>query len=52
MTEKYLAFARKYDLGVTAGSDFHGEIVHPDKPLHPVRLELDWLMGEKKEAAE
>lgn len=46
MVQKYLAFARKYDLGIMAGSDFHGKAVHPDKPLHPVKLELDWLLTE------
>ena len=52
MVQKYLAFARKYDLGITAGSDFHGEMIHPDKPLHPVKLELDWLLNGETGAGE
>lgn len=52
MVQKYLAFARKYDLGITAGSDFHGEIIHPDKPLYPVKLELDWLLNGETGAGE
>ena len=43
MVEQYLALAKKYDLYVTAGSDFHGEKVQPSKPLRPVTLELDWI---------
>lgn len=52
MVQKYLAFARKYNLGITAGSDFHGEIIHPDKPLHSVKLELDWLLNGETGAGE
>lgn len=49
MVAQYLALAKKYSLGITAGSDFHGEQVHPDKPLRPVRLELEWLLAGEKE---
>lgn len=44
MTAHYLALADKYDLHVTAGSDFHGADVHPENPLRPVPLDLDWLL--------
>lgn len=40
----YLRLAEKYDLHVTAGSDFHGERVHPEDRLTPVELEIGWLM--------
>ncbi|MCI8524895.1 MAG: PHP domain-containing protein [Oscillospiraceae bacterium] len=39
-TALYLSLARKYDLRVTAGSDFHGERVKPDVHLTPWPLEL------------
>lgn len=45
MVKQYLALAKKYDLYVTAGSDFHGEKVQPDKPLRPVTLELNWILS-------
>lgn len=45
MVEQYLALAKKYDLHVTAGSDFHGEKVQPDKLLRPVVLEVDWIVS-------
>ena len=41
----YLDLARRYNLHVSAGSDFHGEKVNPSKPLHPVELETDWLFA-------
>ncbi len=44
MVKKYLELARRYDLHMSAGSDFHGEIPRPDTVLTPVSLELDWLM--------
>lgn len=44
MVKMYLGFAHKYSLGVTAGSDFHGERLHPDRPLRPVELDLEWLL--------
>lgn len=42
----YLSLAEKYDLHVTGGSDFHGELVKPDVPLAKLPLELGWLLGE------
>ena len=45
MVRDYLDLARRYDLHVSAGSDFHGETVNPSKPLHPVELETDWLFA-------
>lgn len=45
MVAQYLGFAKKYDLHITAGSDFHGEAVHPDQPLRGVELELNWILG-------
>ena len=46
MVTEYLALARKYDLHITAGSDFHGEKVHPDRSITPIPLELGWLLDE------
>lgn len=43
-TVEYLELAKKYDLHVTGGSDFHGEKNKPDHPLGAVELELDWLL--------
>ncbi len=43
MVEQYLQLAKKYNLHVTAGSDFHGEQVHPDMPLTPISLEIEWI---------
>ena len=42
--EEYLRLARKYDLHVTGGSDFHGEKNKPDNPLTAWELELDGLI--------
>jgi len=41
----YLSLARKYDLHITAGSDFHGEKVKPDVQLTPVELDVSWLLA-------
>ena len=41
MTEEFLALAQKYELYISAGSDFHGEMVKPDIQLHPWKL--DWI---------
>lgn len=43
-TAEYLALAKKYDLHVTGGSDFHGEKNKPNNPLAAWELELDWLL--------
>ena len=40
----YLQLAEKYGLGVTAGSDFHGESVHPDDKFRPRELDVGWLL--------
>ena len=45
MVRDYLDLARRYDLHVSAGSDFHGEKVNPSRPLHSVELEIDWLLA-------
>ena len=37
--------AKKYDLHVTGGSDFHGERVKPGVELARLELELDWLLN-------
>lgn len=42
----YRELARRYDLHITAGSDFHGERIKPDVPLIPVALDVDWLLTE------
>ena len=44
-TAFYLRLAETCGLGVTAGSDFHGERVKPDIALRPVRLDAAWLTG-------
>lgn len=46
MVKNYLELARRYDLKVTAGSDFHGERVKPNHELSPTCLELVWLLGD------
>lgn len=43
-TANYLEIARKFDLHITGGSDFHGEKNKPDHPLAAWELELDWLL--------
>ncbi len=45
MVKKYLTFAQKYGLYVSAGSDFHGELVQPARKLTPVLLSVDWLLS-------
>ena len=45
MVQNYLELARRYDLKVTAGSDFHGERVKPNHELSPKYLKLKWLLG-------
>lgn len=43
-TAEYLALAKKFDLHITGGSDFHGEKNKPEHPLAAWELELDWLL--------
>ena len=43
-TTEYLTLAKKFDLHITGGSDFHGEKNKPDHPLAVWSLELDWLL--------
>ena len=38
----YLSLAKKYDLIVTGGSDFHGEQVKAERPMLRLSLEMDW----------
>ena len=40
----YLALAKKYDLIVTGGSDFHGEQVKADRPMVSLTLDMDWAI--------
>lgn len=51
-TAFYLELARRYGLHATGGSDFHGERVKPDVRLAAIRLELDWLLEDRKTPAE
>ena len=44
-TAFYLELARRYDLHVTGGSDFHGERVEPDITLKRWELNLTWLLN-------
>ena len=44
-TTFYFELAKKYDLHISGGSDFHGEMVKPDVKLAQVELDLDWLLG-------
>lgn len=44
-TACYLGLAARFGLGVTGGSDFHGERVKPDIHLASLALDLDWLLG-------
>lgn len=46
----YLRLAEKYDLHITAGSDFHGEKVHPEDKFCPVELDVKWLLPGKGKA--
>lgn len=41
----YLHLAEKYQLHVTAGSDFHGQRVHPGDQLIPTELDVNWLLS-------
>lgn len=43
-TSDYLRLAKKCELHVTGGSDFHGEENKPDNPLAAWKLELDWFI--------
>lgn len=43
-TSFYLELAKRYELHVTGGSDFHGERVKPDITLKQWELDLDWLL--------
>lgn len=43
----YLKLAEKYSLHVTAGSDFHGEKIHPSDTIRSVDLDVSWLTGKK-----
>ncbi len=44
-TTHYLNLAKRLELHITAGSDFHGERVHPGDRLIPVELDMGWLSG-------
>ena len=44
-TAFYLELARRCDLHVTGGSDFHGERVKPDITLKRWELNLTWLLN-------
>lgn len=46
-TEAYLSLAKRYGLKITGGSDFHGERVKPDVGLEGIRLDVEWLKGER-----
>ena len=39
----YLWLAKKYDLYVTGGSDFHGEKIKAERPMVGLTLELEWM---------
>lgn len=43
MVQYYLSLAKKYELHISGGSDFHGATIQPDTILQPIKLELDWL---------
>lgn len=42
----YLRLAERFQLHVTAGSDFHGELIHPEDRICPVELNIGWLCPE------
>ena len=42
----YLSLAKKYDLLVTGGSDFHGERVKPEVELAAWEIDLGYLSGD------
>ncbi len=39
----YLDLAKTYGLHVSAGSDFHGPLVHPETVITPTELDISWL---------
>lgn len=43
MVGHYLDLAKKYQLHISGGSDFHGERVKPDIALRPLPLDVHWL---------
>jgi hypothetical protein len=43
-TAFYCSLAKKYNLHITGGSDFHGERVKPDIALAAWELDVDWLL--------
>lgn len=43
-TEFYLSLAKRYNLHITGGSDFHGEKVKPDILLKGYPLDISWLI--------
>lgn len=43
-TEFYLYLSRKYDMLVSAGSDFHGEKVKPNIEMGGMDIEVPWLV--------
>jgi 3',5'-nucleoside bisphosphate phosphatase len=45
MRERYLRFAREHDLVPTAGSDFHGDRVAPDRRLGSASLALEHFLA-------
>lgn len=45
--QTYLEIARKLQLYVSAGSDFHGEQVRPDTVLTAVPLDIHWISVKK-----
>ena len=40
----YLQLAQKYQLHVTAGSDFHGQQVHKKDRIIPTDLDIEWIL--------
>lgn len=43
MVSVYLDMASRLGFGISAGSDFHGELVRPDTQITPTVLDISWL---------
>ena len=50
MVQTYLKLAQRYELHVSAGSDFHGPQVRPDTFLTPTPLKSSWFMEDVQES--
>ena len=45
MVRVYLEMACNLGLNISAGSDFHGDLVRPDTKMTPISLNINWLLN-------